>query len=212
MAMKDMTMDSEPKQRRAPSMIWPIAIGIGTTMVAGGFAGYNEAAAEHGDAIVAPWIGAVVAIALGAAAMTFYVRRHAEWFKGWSPRKRLYWISLFLAGALGLASAMALQSSGVDGASLIGNDALPANVAIGVSMLWVIGLSVSLVIYHRSIDDHERQAYRIAGLAGFYAFVFSCPAWWLLARADLAPPVDAMILFAVSLAANAITYFWFKFR
>lgn len=211
MATRDKTMDIDPKPRRAPTMIWPVAIGIATAMVAGGFAGYNEAVADRGDAMLAPWVGPVVAIALGVAAMAFYVRRHADWFKSWSPRKRLYWVSLFLAGALGMASAIALQSTG-GGGSLVGNDALTPMVAIGISLLWIVGLAVSLVIYHRSIDDHERQAYRIAGLAGFYAFVFPCPAWWLLARADLAPPVDAMILFIASIAANAAVYMWFKFR
>lgn len=209
--LKDMTMDIEPKQRRTPSMSWPIAIAIATAMLAGGFAGYRDAAAEQGEAVLASWVGPLIAISLGAAALAFYFRRHVGWFKSWSPRKRLYWISLFLAAALGMATSIALQSNGGT-ASLVSNGALTPSVAIGVSVLWAVGLSVSLIIYHRSIDDHERQAYRVGGLAGFYAFVIPCPAWWLLARADLAPPVDAMVLFLSSIAANGAVYFWLKFR
>ena len=71
MAMRDKMMDIEPQKRRAPSMVWPIAIGLGTAMLAGGFAGYNQAAAENGDAVLAPWIGPVVAILVGGLALAF---------------------------------------------------------------------------------------------------------------------------------------------
>lgn len=212
MAMKDMTMVNEPQKRRAPNMIWPVAIGIGTAMLAGGFAGYNDAAAERGDAVLAPWIGPVVAVLIGGLALAYYVRRHADAFRSWSPRKRLYWISLILSGALGFVAAMVMQagSDGTDG--LFSNAALTPTVAIALSAMWVVGLTIALILYHRTVDDHERQAYHLGGLAGFYAFVFPCPVWWVLWRADLAPPVDAMPLFGLSLAANAVIYFWYKFR
>jgi hypothetical protein len=212
MAMKDMTMVNEPQKRRAPNMIWPVAIGIGTAMLAGGFAGYNDTAAERGDAVLAPWIGPVVAVLIGGLALAYYVRRHADAFRSWSPRKRLYWISLILSGALGFVAAMVMQagSDGTDG--LFSNAALTPPVAIALSAMWVVGLTIALILYHRTVDDHERQAYHLGGLAGFYAFVFPCPVWWVLWRADLAPPVDAMPLFGLSLAANAVIYFWYKFR
>ncbi|WP_249340144.1 hypothetical protein [Sphingopyxis sp. L1A2A] len=212
MAMKDMTMVNEPKERRAPNMIWPVAIGIATAMLAGGFAGYNETLAERGDPMLAPWFGPVVAILLGGLALAYYVRRHADWFRGWSPRKRLYWISLTLSGALGFVAAMVMQSGTAGTEGLFSNAAMTPMVAVGLSVMWVIGLTIALILYHRTIDDHERQAYHLGGLAGFYAFVFPCPVWWVLWRADLAPPVEAMPLFALSLIANAIIYFWFKFR
>src|SRR3546814_2765499 len=78
---------------------------------------------------------------------------------------------------------------------LFDNGALAPSVAIGLSALWVVGLVVSLIIYHRTVDDHERHAYHRGALAGFSAFVFPCPVWWVLARAELAPPVEAMPLF-----------------
>ncbi|XVJ64435.1 MAG: hypothetical protein HEQ22_09905 [Sphingopyxis sp.] len=191
-------------------MAWPIAIFIGTAMLAGGFAGYSEARVEHGQSALSPWAGAMIAIALGAAAFALYVRRHADWFARWSPRKRLYWISILLAGALGLVSAIMLQAGG--NADLLSDSALTPALASGLSVLWVAGLTVALILYHRTVDDHERDAYNRAALAGFYAFIFPCPVWWVLARADLAPPVEAMPLFALSMAVNAVVYCWFKFR
>lgn len=210
MATKDMTMENDPGKPRAPSIMIVVAIATGTALFAGGFAGFNQARIDAGDAAIAPWAAPLIAVALGVAALGIYVWRHADGFRAWSQRKRLYWTSLLVSGAIGMAAAMLLQDG--PGDALMGNGALTPNVAIGVSLLWVVGLVIALTLYHRSVDDHERHAYHQASLAGFYAFVFPCPVWWVLWRADMAPPVDAMALFAVSLIANAAVYFWFKFR
>ena len=69
-----------------------------------------------------------------------------------------------------------------------------------------------MIIYHRAIDDHEERAWLWASMAGWYAFIFPAPVWWVLHRAGMAPPVDAMILFVFSLVANCIVYLWLKFR
>src|SRR3546814_2197857 len=75
------TMANDPQNRAAPGMGWPVAIFIGTAMLAGGFAGYNRAAAETGGPALSPWIGALIATALGVTAFGFYVRRPADWFR-----------------------------------------------------------------------------------------------------------------------------------
>ncbi len=210
MAMKDSTVVTEPHEPRTPGMGWPIAIGIGTSMIAGGFLGYNQAAAEHGHATLPVWAGPLIAIALGAAALLFYYRRHAGWFRSWSPRKRLYWISIYLSGAIGLVLAILMTAGG--GATMILGGALTRTMAIMLSLLWLVGMTVAMTLFHRNIDDHEREAYNIGALWGFYAFVLPCPVWWVLARADLVPPVDAMLLFLLSVVANGLGWMWFKFR
>lgn len=206
---KEMTMATEPKPPRAPGMIMPVFIGLCTAMLAGGVAGFNQAMINSGDPALAPWVGPLVAIVFGVAAIALYIRSHAEFFRRWSPRKRLYWASIFGAGTLGMVSAITLQAGGGD---LYSNTALSPTVAIALSALWVVGLALSLIAYERTIDDHERRAYHLGTLWGFYAFVIPCPAWWVLHRAGLAPPIDAMILFVASLVVNALVYLWFKFR
>ncbi len=210
MATKDMTMGNDPGKARAPSMTVMVAIAIGTALFAGGFAGFNEAQIEAGDAAVASWAAPLIAIGLGGAVLAFYVWRRADGFRSWSRRKRIYWTSLIFSGALGLVTALLLQDGPGDG--LISNSALTPTLAVALSLLWVVGLTIALALYHRSADDHERYAYHQSGLAGFYAFVFPCPVWWVLWRADMAPPVDAMALFGLSLLVNAAVYLWFKFR
>jgi|UPI000054EBA9 drug/metabolite transporter (DMT)-like permease len=210
MATRDRTMANDTGKSTAPSMTVVVAIAIATALFAGGFAGFNEARIEAGDAAVATWAAPLIVVALGVAALGLYVRRHADGFRTWSQRKRLYWASLLFSGVIGMVAAMLLQEGPGDG--LMSNEALSPNVAIGLSLLWVVGLVIALALYHRAVDDHERHAYHQASLAGFYAFIFPCPVWWVLWRADLAPPVDAMALFGLVLIVNAAVYLWFKFR
>ena len=132
-----------------------------------------------------------------------------------SPRRQRYWAAVVLATTTGFAGGMLLLRGRPEGGGpveLLGNGPLSASFAIGAAILWVAGMAICSILYHRSVDDHEGQAWLRAGLAGWYAFAFATPAWWLLHRADLLPPVDAMLLFAGSLIVNTIVYLWFKFR
>lgn len=211
---KDVTMTNEPRERRSgPGFIWPTVILFCTAMLAGGIAGYNKAAAEGGDPVLAPWAGPMIAVLFGAAAFALYIRHHRETWRIWSPRKRLYWISLYLAFGLGIVLAIMMQAGQIDGgAEMFSNSPLKPGMAIMLTILWVVGLAVASFFFHRSVDDHERYAYQMGSVAGFYAFVIPCPAWWVLARAGLAPPVEAMPLFALTMIVNAAVYAWFKFR
>ena len=130
-----------------------------------------------------------------------------------SPRRQRYWAAIALATVTGFAGGMLLlRGQSVSGGELIGNGPLSAALAIGAAVLWMAGMAICSILYHYSVDDHEEQAWLRAGLAGWYAFAFATPTWWLLHRAALVPPVDAMLLFAGSLVINTAVYLWFKFR
>src|SRR3546814_18698192 len=73
-------------------------------------------------------------------------------------------------------------------------------------------LAVSRFLYPRAIDEHEDRAWLWVSRADCSSFVFPAPVWWMLHRAVLAPPVDAMALFLLSLVVNAVIYLWMKFR
>lgn len=132
-----------------------------------------------------------------------------------SPRRRRYWMSMGFAAAIGglIGGWMVIdQPEGRSAIELAGSGPLSASFAIGASIFWTLGLAISMVFYHRSIDDHEERAWLWAGTAGWYAVMFPAPVWWVLHRAGLAPPADAMLLFLLSMVANAIVYLWLKFR
>lgn len=132
-----------------------------------------------------------------------------------SPRQLRYRFSLGFAAIVGGIVGgwmVADQPAGRDGFEMAFSGSLSASFAIGAALFWVLGLAISMTIYHRTIDDHEERAWLWAGLAGWYAFIVPAPVWWVLHRAAMAPPVDAMLLFLLSMAVNAIVWLWLKYR
>lgn len=132
-----------------------------------------------------------------------------------SARQRRYRFALGFAAVVGaiIGGWMVMDQPADRGAiEMAVTGSLSANFAVAASVFWVAGLAISMVIYHRAIDDHEERAWLWAGLAGWYAFIFPTPVWWLLHRADLVPRVDAMAIFALSLIVNAAVWLWLKFR
>ena len=209
-----MTENEPMVANRQPSFMWVSVITLGTVMLCGGVAGYfdelREADPTHETGL---WLQLLVLLG-GLAVLGLYLSRFGKFWQNWSRRKQHYLASLILAAALGLFSGVALQMDKVAGSdqSLIENGAIGPGVAIALSVIWLVGMTISILLYHRGVDDHEKQAYLWGGLAGFYAIVFPAPAWWLLARADLTAPVDGMALFLLALIANAVVYFWLKYR
>ena len=51
--------------------------------------------------------------------------------------------------------------------------------------------------WHRSIDEHESEAYRDGTLAGIYVFSAVAPGWWLAWRGGMLPEPDVMIVFLI---------------
>lgn len=132
-----------------------------------------------------------------------------------SPRQRRYRFAIGFAGVVGgiVGGWMAADQPDDRGAfAMAFSGSLSAGFAIGASIFWVLGLAIAMTLYHRAIDDHEERAWLWAGLAGWYAFVVPAPVWWVLHRAGLAPPADAMLLFLLSMIVNAVVWLWFKYR
>lgn len=132
-----------------------------------------------------------------------------------SPRQRRYRFALGFAAVVGGIVGgwmVADQPADRNAVEMAVSGSLSASFAIGAALLWVLGLGISVVIYHRAVDDHEERAWLWAGLAGWYAFIVPAPVWWVLHRAALAPPADVMLLFIFSMIANAVVWMWLKYR
>lgn len=216
MVSKDRPMTRDPSPKGIGGAVgWPIAIALAAAMLAGIFAGYNQAAVENGGEPLPAWLGPLVGIGFCAIAGAFYLRAYGAVWRQRSPRKRRYWLALGVAALVGaLIGVWSMADSDTPAAevAMIADGPVSPGFAIGASLLWLLGLAVSMVLYHRAIDDHEERAWLWASLAGWYSFVFPAPVWWMLHRANLAPPVDAMALFLLSLVVNAVIYLWMKFR
>ena len=205
-----MTQAESVISTRQPGILWPTVITITTLFLGGMAAGYFDAHTPQTAAIAS---GSVLIVGIGVLAA--YLCRYGRFWQSWTQRKRLYTVSLLLAGVLGLVSAITLRL-GVDDLATTnpygGGGPFDPRIAVGMAAIWLIGMGLVVLLYHRTVDDHEKQAYLWAGLAGYYAMVFVTPVWWLLARANLVPPVDAMALFLFVIIVNGIVYLWLKYR
>jgi hypothetical protein len=210
-----MTVNDTPEVPRK-SVNWLVlgGIGIATIFGMGAAAGYLDAQAQAGHTPIPAFVGSALVGLIGLVLASWQLRRMGKFWSGWSPRKRRYAFSMGIAVLLGLIVSLLIQAGSPGNAAdnLFSNARISGALAWTVTALWVAGLAVSVAIYHRSIDDHEERAYLWGGTAGFYAVVFAALPWWLLMRAGLAPPVDGMIIFLFAMIANAIVYFWLKYR
>ncbi len=205
-------MTNMPKGRPAgPGYLGPVAIIMAAAAVAGAFAGYSDGTVAAGGQPLPTWSGPVAALAFAFLGMALYVRFNREAWNGWSPRKRLYWVTMVASMSLGAGIALALQVVQGSG-DLASNAPLTPATAVALSAIWVVGMGVASFFYFRAVDDHERHAYYLGSVAGFHAFIVACPVWWVLGRAGITPPTDAMALFMFALAVNLAVYLWFKFR
>lgn len=120
-----------------------------------------------------------------------------------------------LGGAIGFAMAMSVLSArpekgNVAEAMIYGP--LPAWLAVIMALLWGVVLPVISWRWHQVVDEHEREAYRDGAVAGFYVMGVGAPVWWLLARADLLPPIDVATLYAAFLTVTGAVWAWRKYR
>lgn len=193
--------------------VWPVtAIILGTVFLSGVVGGYFDAMRDDGKVVPSLALVSGLVFLAGLTALTLYLARFGRFWQTWSRRKQLYILSLLLAALLGVAISILLHVGGGSTVGLMGSGAIDPRFAWAAALAWTFGMGGVILLYHRNIDDHEKHAYLWGGLAGFYAVVFTAPTWWLLARAAVAPPIDAMGLFFAAIVANAVVYLWLKFR
>jgi len=214
-AMERSVTDPHKPESTRNALGWLLGGLIAAIFFAGAVAGFLTTLAEDGTAPISPVLGAaVVGLAISAASIMMLAPSFSTW-QTMSARRRLYWGSICGSGVVGFGIAVLLVSdeNALESvADLTNNAPLSPNFALAAAALWTVGLGAACLAYHRAIDDHEERAWLWAGLAGWYAFIIPAPAWWVLHRAAIAPPVDAMILFLISLLVNAIVWLRLKFR
>ena len=119
---------------------------------------------------------------------------------------RLYWAKELLGGAAILALLFGASSKGQP-FSAASNSPLPLWVAIVAIPCWLLA-RVIREGWRNSADEHERRASDFGRNAATGVFLAVTPAWWVAARAGLAPQPDAMLLWILTMVVSSIGWTW----
>lgn len=191
---------------------------IGLMFSIGVVIGIALAFAERGE--LQPRGAALLSAAVLGGALLGWAcwRLAAHWRRpGRSAYERRYskmMLLLFSAG-LPIGLLIGIAGDGEPGNSLFSNGPLDPTLAAIAAFAMVITLAGTLVVYHRSIDDHEQQAYLWANSLAFYFLALAMPAAWLLARGGLIGPIGigtAMLILLAAFCINFTVWAWLKFR
>ena len=127
--------------------------------------------------------------------------------------RRMVVISGAVGGLLGVLMAVATIGVGDAPAFAPFSDApLPPLLAALLIAILVLVVPPVTWIWHRSIDEHETAAYRLAALIALYAYFWLSVVWWLGARGGFLPPVEGIIVFFVTIAVWGLGWAWARFR
>lgn len=120
-------------------------------------------------------------------------------------RRMVVW-SGAIGGVLGVVLVLGSMTVGSEPPSAFSNAPLPGWLAIAAIAMLLIVVPPVTWIWHRSIDEHEAQAYREGTLAGMYAFSAIAPTWWIGWRGGLWAEPDTMIIFFIVYAVWGLVW------
>jgi hypothetical protein len=123
--------------------------------------------------------------------------------------RALFWAKELLGTAAILALFVGALSTGRPFAIIHGP--LPVWVAAVAIPSWLIARALREG-WRSSSDEHERRASDFGRNAAAGVFFALTPAWWVAARAGLAPQPDAMALWILAMLVSTIGWTWRRYN
>jgi hypothetical protein len=195
--------------------------GVFLVFLAGGITGFTAAMIDHDERpkLLAVAILGVSLIAFVATALLLWSLVRSLSLTTLSRYDRRYygmWGAIALCGIpVGAGIAFLGDREEAGGyLEIIGSGPLEPMTALASAGLLIGLLVLAAWIYHRTIDDHEEQAYLWGSTIAFYFLTIALPAAWLLARGgwfELGFAQVAALLLA-SIIVQFAVWLWFKFR
>jgi hypothetical protein len=122
-------------------------------------------------------------------------------------------IGLFITSCIaGIVIGFSSKIGANLGEKFISNGPISQVTAIIVATLWAIFVPILFFKSHKIADEHENIAYLWSGTIGSYFMMIATPIWWLIGRAKIVPPVDAMIIMMATVFISALVALWIKYR
>jgi hypothetical protein len=190
-------------------MIVLLSMGV----VAGAGFALLDGSSKQGRAILIIAVG----LAAGLAALVGLMR-----LKPWagsgepmSPKTRKANKMLALAALLGglFGAALSISTVSMDNPwALFSNSPMSPWIVIPAIAVWLSIVPAISWQWHRSIDEHEAEAYKFGGVASLYLYAFLTPAWWLAWRAGLVPAPETMVIYLLVISVFGIGWFWRRSR
>ena len=122
---------------------------------------------------------------------------------------------LLLSGALGgvIGAALSIATISMDNPYALFSDAPMSRWAVIPALaVWLLVVPVISWQWHRSIDEHEAEAYKFGGIAALYLYAFLAPAWWFAWRGGLVPAPQTMVIYMLVISVFGIGWFWRRSR
>ncbi len=215
---------SEGAEQREVSMVGTVlrVLGgsLGTLFCAGATAGLVASMTRKGEF---PALGLTITVGFALLAIlgSWYVvntlmqGRNQNEVVG--PKVKRSRAMMVLSGVIGGAIGLVL----VIGQIQIDRTAPPSALANGPIPMWTAIFLIVVILtlvpwltwqWHRSVDEHESEAYRDGTVAGIYAYSALSICWWLGWRGGLFVAPDGMAIFFATYAVWSVVWLWRRYR
>jgi hypothetical protein len=133
-----------------------------------------------------------------------------------TPKERLNRNILLGCGALGAAMGIGMSFAGdgslTSGGGVFSNDPLPTWLAIVLVLIIGLVTPVLSIIWHRTVDEQEVDAYKMGALYAFYVYAIGAPLWWMSWRGGFAPEPNGFVIYFAAIFTALIVWTWKKYR
>ncbi|WP_298466367.1 hypothetical protein [uncultured Erythrobacter sp.] len=208
----DIESDDEQNPVLRKTLIMSIG-GVALLFLAAFLLGYSTAILEHG---VPSLIDAVI-IGLGLLFIAGVVLLCVKLWPDTGPEpvgpsvKRSRDLMVLLIGLSIVAGVAFALIEGPENNLLFSNDPIGSTPAIIVLFGLLIIAPIITLLWWRSIDEHEADAYRYGSVVSLHFYFFLAPGWWIAARAGWVPSQDPMIVFLAVCVVWTAAWFYKKF-
>lgn len=130
-----------------------------------------------------------------------------------TPRgNRMRWLLVAIV-LIGIAMSLPINLADSDqgGRLLFGNGPVPSRTALIVLLMWGAALPAVTILGRRTSDEHARTANDFGMAAGYQAFYYVAPIWWMGWRGGFFSQPDVMILFVGAAIVCAAATMWKRF-